>query len=281
MPLRSIAASNASRSFGSRRERRVDLPGRLAQPVLVADVHRESLVPERRHRQRLQLRVLLDRRQIGRLEPVDHVDVAGAQVRGARARLDDDLERQLVELDLRRVVVVRRALEHDRVALAAARVLERPDAHRVGGELLAELLELLGRHHHARAVGELRGQRRERRRELDLDRARVDDLDRADRRELGRAAGLLERAVAVERRLDGGGVELRAVVELDAVAELDRDGLAVTRDLRQRRRRAAGRSRGSRRGRRASRTCSRTRSGPRTCARASDRAGRGPPRARP
>src|SRR5919202_5492782 len=121
-------------------ERRADVLHGLAEPVLVADVDRQALVAERRDVEQRQVRVAADRLGRDRVEALGDVDVARAQVRGARRRLVDDLEDEPTELDLRGVVVVRRLLEDDLVALRAAHELERADAHRVARELVAELL---------------------------------------------------------------------------------------------------------------------------------------------
>src|SRR5262249_574499 len=61
---------------------------------------------------------------------------------------------------------------------------------------------------------------------------RVDHLDGLDRRQLARPVRALQRAVAVERELDRPGVHRRAVVELDAGAQLDGDSPAAVRDRR-------------------------------------------------
>src|SRR3954452_1016538 len=192
------------RVFG---EWRADVLHRLAQPVLVADVDGQPLVAQRRDVEHREVRVGLDGLGRARVEALGAVDVAGAQFRRARGGLVDDLVDEPVELDLRGVVVVRRLLQDDLVALRTTHELERADAHRVARELVAELLELRRRHDHPRAIGELGGQRRVRLRELQLHRVRVHDLHRLDRLELAGAARRLERAVPVERRLDRVGVE--------------------------------------------------------------------------
>src|SRR5581483_8717547 len=110
---------------------------------------------------------------------------------------------------------------------------ERPRAglERLAGEVLAARLDRLARDHHPGAVDQDRQQRRERRLQVEDDRHRVLDLDVVDRRELSRARRALGRPVAVDVPLDRVGVEVGAVVELDAFAQLERDLLAVAGDL--------------------------------------------------
>src|SRR5581483_11506163 len=110
---------------------------------------------------------------------------------------------------------------------------ERPRAglERLAGEVLAARLDRLARDHHPGAVDQDRQQRRERRLQVEDDRHRVLDLDVVDRRELARARRALGRPVAVDVPLDRVGVEVGAVVELDAFAQLERDLLAVAGDL--------------------------------------------------
>ncbi len=75
------------------RQRRADVRVRLEQAVLVPDVDRDPLVPDRRgldHGDRA-LR-LLERRDVGRLHAVLDLDVARPQVLGAGARIGQDLE---------------------------------------------------------------------------------------------------------------------------------------------------------------------------------------------
>ena len=81
------------------------------------------------------------------------------------------------------------------------------------------------------AVGELREQRRERRRQVEPHRHRVDHVDARHQRELAAAVGALHRLVALDVELDRRGVELLAVVERDAGAQLDRQRLVVRRPL--------------------------------------------------
>ena len=105
-----------------------------------------------------------------------------------------------VELGRARIEVVRRALDHDAVLGHALDELPRPHAHRRGAELVAELLVGRRRDRHAGPVGELRGQRRERRLEAQPHGERVDDLDRGDRLQLAPPVGALHRRGAGRAR---------------------------------------------------------------------------------
>ena len=101
----------------------------------------------------------------------------------------------------------------------------------MGAEVGALGLRRLRRDHHAGAVGERGQDRRERRRQVELDRRRVDDVDARHRPQLAAAVRAGHRLVALDVELDGGGVELLAVVEGDVGAQLDRQRLAVGRPL--------------------------------------------------
>ena len=103
--------------------------------------------------------------------------------------------------------------------------------------------------------------------------ARIDHLDRVDLRQLGLAERALHVEMPVEAVLGGGGVEDLAVVELHARSQLDRDRLAVGRDL-VTGARAAARCRPSRRSRTACRRARRRRCARCRCATATDRARR-------
>ncbi len=83
----------------------------------------------------------------------------------------------------------------------------------------------------------LASKRREGRLEVELDRIRVHHLDRLDEADLRRAAALLVGQIALDIPLDRIGVEVRAVVVLDALPQFEDVGLRVRRlpRLRQRR----------------------------------------------
>ena len=106
-----------------------------------------------------------------------------------------------------------------------------PEHTGFGAELLAGGLCRLRRDHHPGAVGELREQRREGRRQVEPRRHRIDDVDARHQRELAPPVRPGHRLVALDVVLDGGGVELLAVVEGDAGPKLQRQRLAVRRPL--------------------------------------------------
>ncbi len=85
----------------------------------------------------------------------------------------------------------------------------------------------LGAHDHAGAVGELGDQRRERVLELQSHGRGVGHLDLVHGGQLGLAERALHGHVPLEARLDRLRVHGLAVVELDALAQLDGDRLAV------------------------------------------------------
>ena len=228
MTSRSSESSNASRSFGSLRQRRVARGVLLPRALAVADVEREALVAERGALGEMDRVVALDRDDVDRLQALGHVDVARAQVGRAHRALGDDLERDLAQRDAVGVVVVRRALEHDAVGGDALLVLERPDAHRVAAELVAEAVERLRGHDHPRAVGQQRGQRREALGEPQAHRVVVDDLDRPSRAR-ARRSGWRPRACGGGRATCLTAAASNGVPSLnsDALAQPDRDRLAV------------------------------------------------------
>src|SRR6266545_4834292 len=219
----------------ARRDLRADVRVRqLAEAVLVPEVDRDPLVAEARRLEDLQAGRALDARELRGRDSIERLEVAGLERGGCGRGVVLDLEDDLVEMDVLLGVVVRRLDDRDAVARDATVEHERADAHGGSSELVAELRELCGRHDHPRAVGELRRERRVRRLEVEHDRVRTLGRDAVDRRELARAGRSLQRLMALDRRHDGGGVERRAVVELDPPAQRDRDGEPVLREPRQR-----------------------------------------------
>jgi hypothetical protein len=118
------------------------------------------------------------------------------------------------------VPVVRVLLQHDAVLRHALDELVGARADRLGAELVALGLRRLGRDHHAGAVGQLRQQRREGRRQVQAHGGRVDHVHAGHRRQLAAAVRARDVLVALDVELDGGGVELLAVVEGHALAQL-------------------------------------------------------------
>ena len=105
----------------------------------------------------------------------------------------------------------------------------RPGADRPLRHPVAELARGLGRDHHAGAVGKLRHQRRIGLGKLEPHRHRVDHHGGLDRLELGHAARIGRRLVALDVELHRLGIERLAVVEQDAGAQLHGEREAVGR----------------------------------------------------
>ena len=164
------------------------------------------------------------------------IDRPRLEVDQALARVGIDLEHDAVEVRAVAPVAVE-AVDDDLLALVPGLERERPGADGVLGERVAPRADP-GRRHH-REHREVAEQRRVRTADVDLDGVGVDRDDLLDvleqrapvaaaRAEVVRVAGVEQ---ALEREHDRVGVERRAVVEDDLVAELERPGLAVGRDL--------------------------------------------------
>ena len=120
--------------------------------------------------------------------------------------------------------------------MAAAHPLlehERPGSHRVTAEVLAPFLGRRGRRHEPGALPEHAEQGRERLLQVERHGVLVDHLDRVDHRRqllaLPRADGLVQPLFHVP--LDRLGVEVGAVVKLDALSQVEDDPLAVVLDV--------------------------------------------------
>ena len=102
---------------GRLRDRRAGVRVRqLAEPLRVADVHRDALVADRGRLEQPQRLVVGNRLEVGRGEALGHVDVVRAKVRSPCRRIGDDLPHDRVEVDLRLAVVERRLGQRDVVA---------------------------------------------------------------------------------------------------------------------------------------------------------------------
>ena len=184
-----------------------------------------------------QVRVALDQLLLGRGHALDHVDLAGGQRADADRGLLEEPVGDLVEVGGALVAGVggrprvgRVLLVVDLLALGVAVQDERPGADdgRPAG-LQVGALERLRRHLRALRGGEEVQDEHVGLLEVHGDGRGVDDLGVLEVLQLGRGDA---RVVAgdeelVEVGLDGGGVELVAVVEGDAVAELERVGEPV------------------------------------------------------
>ena len=98
---------------------------------------------------------------------------------------------------------------------------ERPGADRVQAEVLPCRLRRLRRHDHPGPVRELRQEGRGRRLQHDADRERIHDLHPVHRAQLAAAEAALHRDVALQGVLHRGGVEVGAIMELHAGAQMD------------------------------------------------------------
>ena len=181
--------------------------------------------------------VLLQRVHLVGRRGQDEVDLAGAQGGHARGGIVEAPEHQLVHVGLRAPVLLE-ALEHDAVARHVLHELEGAGAHRGVGELLVARLLHLRRADHHRLTPALQRHPLPLRvglAERHLERVVVDRLHARDVLDhvVGVAVGprvemrrvLLEHALPGE---DGGlGVEGGAVVELDALPQLEGPGETV------------------------------------------------------
>ena len=172
----------------------------------------------------LEARIGLDLRQrVAELEIGQRLHVARKQRRHGRRGVGNDAELGLVERHRIAPVAVRLD-DRDRRALGPVVELERPGADR----LFLVGLGRFRRHDHRVAPAHIVEEGALRVLQRHLHGGRVDDLDCVDRRKqaflrVGRVLG----ARAVEREFHVVGVEVGAVVEFDAGAQLERVDLAV------------------------------------------------------
>ena len=167
----------------------------------------------------------------------DQVDGAGEQLREPRLVLDDRAVDDAIDLD-RPAPVVGVLLQRDLLAPLPARIAEGTRAHRIERVVGAPLPDGGGAHDGGGARGEDGEERGARLLEHEAHRRVVHHLDGLDvAEEVVRERVLPElvrRVLGVELALDGElhglGVERRPVVELDALAQLERVPEAVLRD---------------------------------------------------
>ncbi len=206
-------------------ERGAEVARRVLLAGLVPEVDGDAGVGEPGHARDLEPALLPEAHRVARRHQVRHVDVTRAQVRDPDVVVRDDPEHQPVEVDRLGVVVVGRALQDDPVLGHALHELPGAHAHRRRPELLVELPGLGRGDRHPGPVGEGGDQRRERSLEPQPHRQGIDDVHLGHRRQLAAPVAALHLPVAVQRVLHRLGGHRRAVVELDARAELDGDGL--------------------------------------------------------
>ena len=199
--------------------------------LAVADIDGDALVADLDDAVDLEAPVALEAGDVGTRQALDEVELPRAQVGEAHRRVDDRQIDDAVEMDRALVPVFREALEHDAVLRHALDKAERAGAHRPGAEPVARGLRRLGRHDHAGAVGEHREQRREWRRQVEPDCVRIHHIHACHWRQVAAAVGAGHVLVALEAELHCRGVELLAIVESDARAELERERPVLTRPL--------------------------------------------------
>ncbi len=195
----------------------------MGDVVLIVDDLGVSLLQHLHGRERLQLGDHHGR-DVG-----DDIHLAAQQLQHARGVLGDHLEFQVLHRGLPAPIRIV-ASQHDLLARLPALQLERPGAGGIAAVVLAEFLQRGRAQDRQVEHRELRDHRRERLLCGDRDGVLVDHLrflDEARDRAARRSGGRIEDAV--ERRLHGLGVELRAVVELHALAQLERPGELVGR----------------------------------------------------
>src|SRR5712691_6661646 len=210
-------------------ERRSEVSRRARLAVLVPDIEREARVADARDARHFEPAFLLQAGGLGRSDEVHHVDVPRPEIREPHVVVGDDAEDDPLEPRLVRLEVVGRLLQHDAVLRHALDELPGPDAHGRRAELVLELPGLGGRDGHARAVGQDRHERREGCLEADPHRQRIHGFDGADGVQLAAAVGALHVLVPVQGKPDRLRRHRRAVVELDAGAQLDGHGPAPVR----------------------------------------------------
>ncbi len=168
---------------------------------------------------------------------VGDVDLAGAQGGGADGLVADHPDRHLVEI--RKLVAVRVAtpvvlVPHEVHEGAGDHLLhpERPGSRRVPAVVGAERLDRGRRAHHAAPVGQHAEARAPRPGQIETHRVLVDDLDALDHRQRCARRG---DGRGVQDPLDVGfhrpGIEGGAVMEDDALPQVERDRVGIRRDL--------------------------------------------------
>ena len=187
-----------------------------------------------------EVRIALERGHVGVRKVLGDVRLAGLEHGRARGRLGHEAPRDLFEIGgaaMRggrgRPGVVR--IPHERHVALRHPLLdhERAGADGATREVLPHRLHRRRRDGRERRERDHSQERRVRLLEPDPDGLGVDDVRSVVGPEEGAGdAGCAERLLdPIERRLDRGGVEHRAVVELHALPQLERVALAITRDV--------------------------------------------------
>src|SRR6266545_4762756 len=197
---------------------------------LLLRVHRKVAQHDRRRGDDLEVRLALQ--HVGELVRNREREVcfAGLHHRRTRVVVDDRLPRDRVDLRVSLAPIAVELRDLEVIGRLPFDELERPGADRVERDVLVAILLERGRaDHHRGRMRELVDERRERCLECDARRVIVDRLGHRDVVVVQAVA--LELVVrighAIEAHLDGLGLEVGAVVEFHALAQLDRVDEAV------------------------------------------------------
>ena len=239
--------SNLHRVFHALRRdafggRRISIEGHLGERILVdrvgdclahlgiverllLRVHRQVAQYDRRRRDELEVGLRLQ--HVGDLiwNGIGEMRFARLHQRGARVVVDDGLPRDRVDLRITLAPIAVESGNFQIIGRLPFDELERTRAHRMKRDVLAApLLERCGADHHRRRMRELRDERRERRFQRDARRVVVDSLGFGDVVVVEAVPLELVFGIrhAIEVRLHRIGLEIGAVMELDALLELDR-----------------------------------------------------------
>ena len=193
----------------------------------MADVEGDALVAEAViHRER-ELGVFSDGVDIGRLDAFGHVQRAGLEVGVAHGGVDDGAVDDAVDFDGGGVPVAVEALEGDVVLGDAFDELVGAGADRLVREVLAGGLGGLGGDDHAGTVGQRREEGGGGGFEDHPHRERVNHLDAIEGGDFAAPGTARHGEVAFHAEFDGRGVEIGAVMEFHAGAQLEDEGFAV------------------------------------------------------
>ena len=203
--------------------------------LAVGDVELDRHETERGAAEDAQLRVFADRGDVGRRDFLGDVERARLEVHFADIGIGDGAEQHARDPDRLRVPVAGETLERDVVLRHAILECERAGADGVLADLVGRQVQELRGIGRAGTVREQKDQRREGTRDIDAQRVRIDHLGAGDGFHLRLADRIGRRLVALDIGGDGRGIERRAVLEGDALAQMHRQRQAIRRPLPRRR----------------------------------------------
>ena len=199
---------------------------------LLLGVHRQVAQHDRWRRHHLELRLRLQRFRLLIRDGISEVRFAGLHHCRPRIVVDDRLPGDRVHLGIALLPVAVELGDLQIVGALPFDEFEWAGPDRIGRDVLAVLGHRRRADHHARRVREIVQERGKGRLQGDLRRVIVDDFGLAD---IAVKPIALQLVVgigdAIEIGLDRGGIEVRAVVKLDALLELDGVGETVLGDL--------------------------------------------------